>query len=92
MAVRDGLIKAFFNAFIIKNMPAQRKMALRTVFSKPLCLRSEDRHMAVLIFSENIGMSACSDSSKNKGFFIFSINQKPVRLYVTLVEAFIISM
>ena len=41
MAVRDGLIRAFFNAFIIKNMPAQRKMALRTQFSKPLCLRSE---------------------------------------------------
>ena len=53
MAVRDGLIRAFFNAFIIKNMPAQRKMALRTVFSKPLCLRSEapsGRMVPVLLY------------------------------------------
>jgi len=42
MAVRDGLIRAFFNFFLIKNMPTQRKMALRTEFSKPLCLQSED--------------------------------------------------
>ena len=41
MEVRDGLIRAFFNAFFIKNMPTQRKMVLRTQFSKPLCLRSE---------------------------------------------------
>jgi len=41
MAVRDGLIRAFFNFFLIKNMPTQRKMALRTEFSKPLCLQSE---------------------------------------------------
>ena len=50
MAVRDGLIRAFFNAFIIKNMPAQRKMALRTQFSKPLCLRSESCEMISQLF------------------------------------------
>ena len=44
MGVRDGLIEAIPNHFYAKHTKTKRKMALRTKFSKPLCLQSEGAH------------------------------------------------
>ena len=57
MAARNGLIEAIPNHFYAKHTKTKRKMALRTKFSKPLCLQSENSLLMQGVFAVTTSLS-----------------------------------